>query len=338
VTKRLMIVGEAWGQQENLKGLPFVGPAGKFLHAFLSAVGIDRNDVYLTNVFNFQPVGNKIGTLCGPKGEGIPNMPPAPTKARGGSFIRAEFATELHRLDQEIEAVNPNLIVAAGAIPSWALLREQRTQIKRLRGAPAQAYNGRKVLPINHPSAVLRDFKLRPVFFNDLEKAKAEMEFPEIRRPERTFWLNPTLSDLANFDKYITPDCILSVDIETAEKQITCIGFAPSKDRALVVPFWVQSGSYWPTLEEELQAWKWVRKWLGDHRIRKIGQNFLYDCRYLWQLYGIEVRNVHDDTMLLHHAIEPEMEKSLGFLGSLYTSEPSWKFMRGKHQTLKKED
>jgi len=42
--------------------------------------------------------------------------------------------------------------------------------------------------------------------------------------------------------------------------------------------------------------------------------------------------------MLLHHAMQPEMEKGLGFLGSLYTNEPSWKFMRTDHDNLKKGD
>ncbi len=52
--------------------------------------------------------------------------------------------------------------------------------------------------------------------------------------------------------------------------------------------------------------------------------------------YGIAVP-VTDDTMLLHHALQPEMEKGLSFLGTIYTSEASWKMMR-KKDTVKRED
>ena len=70
---------------------------------------------------------------------------------------------------------------------------------------------------------------------------------------------------------------------------------------------------------------------------RIVGQNFLFDIHFLWRTVGITVPNATDDTMLLHHALQPEMEKGLGFLGSIYTREPSWKVMR-KTGTTKRED
>ncbi len=59
---------------------------------------------------------------------------------------------------------------------------------------------------------------------------------------------------------------------------------------------------------------------------------------YLWQRYGIPVRNYTDDTMLMHHALQPESEKGLGFLGSVYCDEPAWKQMRKHGTTIKKEE
>ena len=70
------------------------------------------------------------------------------------------------------------------------------------------------------------------------------------------------------------------------------------------------------------------------------GQNFSYDVQYLWRL-GIPVPNWGDDTMIIHHAMQPEMEKGLGFLASIYTDELAWKFMHKKKATDrsgKKED
>jgi hypothetical protein len=70
----------------------------------------------------------------------------------------------------------------------------------------------------------------------------------------------------------------------------------------------------------------------------KVAQNGLYDLSFLWRSYGITVRAFQHDTMLLHHALQPESEKSLGFLGSIYTGEASWKLMRARGKTTIKRD
>ena len=334
MNKQIVIVGEAWGRYEEEKGRPFVGPSGALLDQFLAAAGIARSECYLTNVFNFRPPNNDIKSLCGPAAYGIPDMPALDT----GKYVSAEYGKELTRLRAELDGIRPNLIIALGGTACWAILRDRR--IKKLRGAPASGYNGFKVLPTYHPAAVLREFKLRPTVFSDFRKAASERAFPEIRRPKRELWLYPTIEDIHEFDKYIQAAEYLSVDIETWAGQITCIGFAPSADLALVVPFvWHGSsdGNYWPSLREELDVWSVLRGWLTSGK-RIVGQNFLYDANYLWARYGIPIKDIFQDTMLTHHAMQPELEKSLGYLGSIYTTEPSWKFMRSDIETLKKED
>jgi DNA polymerase I-like protein with 3'-5' exonuclease and polymerase domains len=84
-------------------------------------------------------------------------------------------------------------------------------------------------------------------------------------------------------------------------------------------------------------AWDLVR-FLCSLDKNYIGQNFMYDMNFLWTRYGIPVPGAADDTMLMHHAMQPEMEKSLAFLGTIYTDEPQWKFMRSHSKTRKKED
>lgn len=339
---KILIVGEAWGQREAIKGQPFVGPSGAMLNAFLSSAGLDRRDVYLTNVFNFQPPGNNLKMLTGPRSEGISNMP----AIESGKYIRREYAGELARLSNEIIANDPNVIAALGGTACWALLHNRK--IRSLRGAPIETVgivrpDGRpyKVLPTYHPAAVLREYKLRPIVFADFKKVARESAFPEVRRPQRTFWLCPTIVDLLEFERrYIRPAESLSVDIETKQRTITCIGFAPNESVAIVIPFYSRGapdGNYWKTHAEEVQAWKIVRRWLSFGKAC-YGQNFLYDANYLWAKNGIPVRHVADDTMLMAHAQQPEMEKSLGFLGSIHTDEPAWKFMRSQAETLKKED
>jgi DNA polymerase I-like protein with 3'-5' exonuclease and polymerase domains len=96
-------------------------------------------------------------------------------------------------------------------------------------------------------------------------------------------------------------------------------------------------GNYWPTLEEEQKAWEQVA-YLLESPIPKLGQNFIYDLQYIVKM-GIRPRAFQEDTMLLHHSLYPEMQKDLGFLGSIYTNEAAWKLMRtARADTEKREE
>lgn len=341
---KMMLVGEAMDEESARTGVPFSGPSGKILDMLFRAVGINRNDIYLTYVFNQRPspTSNDLSHLCGTKAEALAGYP----ALLPGKYVKAEYAPEVTRLFEEINRESPNVIVAAGAAAVWALMGI--SGIRKVRGAPsyvdglaASAVGPEvKILPTYNPSAIMREWKLRPVAMADLAKARRESEYPEIRRPHREFWLQPTIEDLYQFEaRFIPAGCDLSIDIETNNGQITCIGFAPSSEIGLVVPITdpeSKDGNYWRTKNEEREAWRFIKRLCETHP--SFGQNYQYDMNYLWTVYGIRTFGAHDDTMLLHHALQPEMEKGLGFLGSVYTNEPAWKFMRAKHETLKKED
>lgn len=200
---------------------------------------------------------------------------------------------------------------------------------------------GVKVLPIYHPAAVLRDHALRHVTVLDLRKAAREAAYSDIRRPQRQVFVEPTLADLHWFyETHLRRASKIAIDIETQGRLITCIGFAPSPDIALVVPFRDQrkpGWNYWSSPSEEAAAWKWVRKVCTQTSARKVFQNGMYDSHFLWLEAGIPVP-VHEDTMLLHHALQPESPKGLGFLGSVYTNEASWKLLNMTKGTTYKKD
>lgn len=327
---KIAIVGEAWGAEEEILRLPFQGPAGYCLNKMLEEVGIRRVDCLLTNVFNLRPKPkNDIENLCAPKSEVKHDLPPL----SNGKYIRDEYLPEIDRLYVELREARPNVIIAAGATASWALLRVP--SIRRTRGTVAASPipGIGKILPIYHPSAILRQWDLRHQTVMDLMKAKRESEFPEIRRPFRKVYIEPTLAEMEwFFREYLEHASRIVFDIETDPEngQITCIGFAPSPKIALVVPFCrgktIASGSYWSTLEDEVAAVAFVRRVLSLP-CPKAGQNGMYDISWLWRKLGIPVVAYEDDTMILHHALYPEAEKSLGFLGSIYTNEASWKLM-----------
>ena len=95
----MLVVGEAWGEQEELQGLPFVGPSGWLLKQVMQKVGIAPQDVsHMTNVFNLRPERNNIESLCASKEEGVKGYGPlAP-----GKYVRAEYEQELARLKEEL--------------------------------------------------------------------------------------------------------------------------------------------------------------------------------------------------------------------------------------------
>lgn len=69
----------------------------------------------------------------------------------------------------------------------------------------------------------------------------------------------------------------------------------------------------------------------------KVAHNGMYDVQYLWRA-GVPVKNFTEDTMILNHSLQPEMQKSLGFLGSVHTDEASWKIMRQRGDDINKRD
>lgn len=364
----IVILGEARGAEEDRIGSSFVGPSGVELLKQLDDAKIitltsddkvliskyyNNGDqtavaqiwsnhsatVHRTNVLNFHPFGNKIENHCVGKAQGIPGYP-ALLKSK---YLSAEHFNQLDRLGDEINDHNPNLIIALGNTALWALCGE--TGVAKRRGTTmlsTHTVGDYKVLPTYHPAAVLRQWELRPTTIMDLIKAKRESAYAEIIRPDCKIWIEPSIDDIIEFfTRYIRTSPLTSVDIETSGNRVTCIGFAPSADLAIVIPFddsRAKNGCYWPTAVDERLCWNVIRELLEDASVKKVFQNGVYDIGFLYRSYGIKVHGATEDTMLLHHARQPESLKGLGYLGSIYTDHGSWKHMRKKHETVKREE
>lgn len=129
---KLMIIGEGPGQREDETGLPFVGRAGQLLDRILASVKIDRlKDTYICNVVKCRPPQNRVPS-------------------------REESAACRPFLDAQIDFVKPQLILLAGATAVGSVLKV-KDPISRLRGKWFPFRNGAKVMPIFHPSFLLRN-------------------------------------------------------------------------------------------------------------------------------------------------------------------------------------
>ena len=330
MTNRIALVGGFWGHEENAARSPFVGYSGRELTRMLEDAGIDRNECLLTNVFNFFLDSEKsvLEELCGEEDEAIEGYPPY----EGKKYIRSEYDGELARLREELTSYRPNIIVACGNQALWALCG--KTKITKYRGTTELASltaPSRKVLPTYNPAAVTRNWDLRPTMVMDLQKAERQSHFPELRRPHREIWIEPSIEDLYDFQRrFLRIARRISCDIETSGNQVLCIGFAPDSRVGIVVPFYdrrKKGGRYWPDAATERMAWDFVKDVL-QCPIPKLFQNGLYDLTFILRATGIVTKGAGDDTMLLHHSLQPESLKSLGYLGSIYCDEDAWKHYR----------
>jgi DNA polymerase len=134
---RLMMVGECPGDVEDLRGRPFVGPAGQLLDRALAQLGWQRDAVYLTNAvkhFKYELRGKR-------------RLHKTPAQR--------EAAACLHWLEEEIAIVQPEAIVALGSTAARSLMN-RNVAVTKERGQWLKRDDGRRVLVTLHPSALLR--------------------------------------------------------------------------------------------------------------------------------------------------------------------------------------
>lgn len=146
---QIMFIGEGPGEQEDLQGIPFVGPAGKLLDDMLSIIDLDRTKCYIANIVKCRPPRNR-------------------------DPLETEQEACIGYLHQQIELIQPKIIVCLGRIaamkfisPNFRITREHGTWTEK---------DGVWMSAIYHPSALLRDVNKRPETFDDLLRLRAKMQ------------------------------------------------------------------------------------------------------------------------------------------------------------------
>src|SRR5438105_11565162 len=148
---RLMFVGEAPGEDEDLQGFPFVGKAGGLLTKMIEAMGLKRDDVYICNTVKCRPPNNR-----NPEPDELASCEP---------FLKGQLA-----------AVKPEVIVTLGKFAAQALLRDD-TPISRLRGS-WRTYDGVPVMPTFHPAYLLRSPAEKGKVWDDLKQVMKRLRLP----------------------------------------------------------------------------------------------------------------------------------------------------------------
>lgn len=146
---KLMFIGEAPGEKEDLSGVPFVGAAGKLLDKYLLAVGIDREDVYIANILKCRP----------PK-----NRDPLPE----------EQDKCIEYLREQVRLIKPVIIACLGRISAMRLIKPDY-KITKEHGEFVEK-NGVVLTAVYHPAALLRDPRKKEDMYADMKKIKEYLD------------------------------------------------------------------------------------------------------------------------------------------------------------------
>lgn len=135
----LVFIGEAPGKNEDLQGIPFVGAAGKFLNQMLEMIGLERKDIYITNIVKYRPPNNRD---------------PLPE----------EKQVFLPYVESQLEVIQPKLVITLGRHSLNCFLPD--LTIGECHGQPKR-YAGRVYLPLFHPAAALYNGGMRQTLIDD---------------------------------------------------------------------------------------------------------------------------------------------------------------------------
>lgn len=144
----IMLIGEGPGFHENEKGRPFVGAAGNFLNELLAQAGLERSDVFITNVVKCRPPGNRD---------------PLPE----------EIATCDQYLERQIEAINPKIIITLGRYSMGKFM--PGAKISSVHGQMRKV-GDRFVIAMFHPAAALHQASIKPTILKDFAQLPKLLE------------------------------------------------------------------------------------------------------------------------------------------------------------------
>ena len=333
---RMVFIGEAPGETENIQGKPFVGTSGQLLRRCFVDKGISIHEVLFHNCFQQRPPNNDVGYYF---------------KDSPQRFLTWEGQEHVEALRSWLTDVQADgyvtVVIALGATALRILTGKRR--IAKWRGSclPCTLVPGLKVYATFHPSYVQRcmnepeetlmgEKKLRiqnamPLFLVDLERIIYQSEFPELRIPHREQLTTLRLSELLYRLEQLNNEPLVAVDIETLPGHETegpllwCIGFSSEPGLAFIVPFIENQHPAWP-IEQEAQLHQAVSKVFLNPRVQKVFHLGAYDLSVLGRYYGYRVaKGTQEDTALCHQASYPYLYKYLHVLTSIYTDEPYYK-------------
>lgn len=295
VPAKVMVIGEAPGFREDEISRPFSGRSGGLLDEVLGRYGLNREEMFITNVAKCRPEDNRTPT-------------------------RTELKACRHYLDSEIEAVQPEFILLLG---NSALSLLRKSGIMKHRGSVFK-YGDAQVLATVHPAAVLRNPRNRGLFETDVNTFSRMVRGIKGTGHTRTYLVKDKRS-LAAMCKAILKSEAIAYDLETngfeekaEDAKIVTLGVAVKPGLVFVVPI-MHPEAPW---KDPMRVLKIVGNALVYTNAKRIAHNAKFDDRWLNQ-FGVPVK-ADFDTMIAAHVLDENRPKSLKVLSPMILGTDPW--------------
>ena len=331
---KFCFVGEAPGYDEwraykkGLRDTAFIGESGDLLNKMIGLAGIPLDDCYFTNVYKTgRPPDNDIKAI-GRKDieQGIKllrselSLLPNCTMVIPVGNLALQAVTGIQTIKWKPK--NPNAIKTLSGIGNY---RGSILRSVPLDGRP----EGIKTIPTWHPAFVMRQWKMKETAIGDLERARDDALFPELRHPSHNIITSPNKAQTLAAIREAKHAPRICTDIENKGFGIFCLGIAVNKTDAICIPFEMPDGtSYW-SLREEAEIWLALEDCFRHHK-GHVGQFYFYDA-YYYHHYGLiealstRFNGLVHDTFSAHVCLYGELPHSLAYLCSVYTRQPYYK-------------
>jgi len=295
----IAFIGEAPGEEEERERRPFVGRSGRLLTALVDeTLHLKRGQVYITNVVQCRPPANRKPT------------------AKEIKACRANW-------EAEITAVNPGLVVACGATALGVVEGSNKAVggILARRGVPFYVA-GRRVLPVLHPAAALRNPAWVRLIAEDLGRIPGILGSEAVKLPAVRVLTDP--GEIARVCKEMRRAPALAFDVEAEGlvplpgRKIWAIGLSIDPTWGVSVP-WDH-----PDAPAGLYARLAVRQLLEDPKVKKVGHNLPFDVAWLTTNAGIRPKNLAFDTLMAAQRLDDTQTHGLKALTVRMLGWPDW--------------
>lgn len=303
----VLFYGQAGGSTEDITGVPFTGKAGKMFWRLLKEAALNKSHLYISNIVGCVPPEDRRPT-------------------------DHEVACCHARVYDEIQRIQPELIVALGDVASKALTGNKH--ITSIRGQKFPLLSEWdytcSVLCTLHPSFVMRQRQWIEIVVDDLKQVVSFfMDEPviEVINDQPTFLKDPPASKFAE-ELEIGSSHQTSFDIETPgelnprKAEIIGISFCYCDNKAMAIDLFKGD-----------PRWEIMQRFLEDNRAYKIAQNGQFDTACL-DTNGVTVKGWKFDTRLASHTLNSDLPSNLDFLRSRYTKIPPYKPSKKDMKTI----
>lgn len=304
-TSKVMVYTDFPEAQDFQRGTVFSGKQGWLFEKMLKEINVKKDSLYISSL-----------SWAGLK----PDKKKHKNRKALAKLVH-DNARSIEDVKQEIQAVDPNVIISVGEFPLQYLTGNEG--INQFQGSvlslnPNLGTTKVKVVPIQHPRDIFKVYKAfyyTPVY---LKRAFSYRDDPRPFREKQHLIICKDFNTLRNYLRSYSNSPYIVCDIETYYNLISCIGISLDENSALVIPL-VEDLINPNELVEMLKLLQKAFEYFPY-----VNQNAVFDQIRL-ERYGFRIRSVLGDTMLNQSVLYPELPKNLGFINSLFTNIPYFK-------------